>query len=189
MNWIADIIDRHRRSVCGLVILLTAVALVGISRLDFSMNPSSDIRGDDTDWRILEEFYNEFDPDGLALHVPLLKRLDNARVFDYTKTHENKTNHTRTIVQPRCRSHGKGLATEKQATGPTSVGTTFVPGTRSKRFPHGQAATGGSTKSIACTGIPGILEASPISGSPPRTMESTTIRPNSPFAARCTPKC
>jgi len=72
LNWIADIIDAHRRFICGLVVLLTLVALVGISRLDFSMNPSSDIRGDDTDWRILEEFYNEFNPDGQAC-VVLLK--------------------------------------------------------------------------------------------------------------------
>jgi predicted RND superfamily exporter protein len=75
LNWIADIIDSHRRLVCGLIILLTATALVGISRLDFSMNPSSDIRGDDTDWRILEEFYNEFDPDGQACIV--LLKTDN----------------------------------------------------------------------------------------------------------------
>jgi predicted RND superfamily exporter protein len=75
LNWIADIIDSHRRLVCGLIILLTAVALVGISRLDYSMNPSSDIRGDDTDWKILEEFYNEFDPDGQAC-VVLLKADD-----------------------------------------------------------------------------------------------------------------
>jgi predicted RND superfamily exporter protein len=33
------------------------------------MNPSSDVRGDDTDWRVLEEFYNEFDPDGQACIV------------------------------------------------------------------------------------------------------------------------
>jgi len=75
LNWIADIIDSHRRLVCGLIILLTAVALVGISRLDYSMNPGSDIRGDDTDWKVLEEFYNEFNPDGQACFV-LLKADD-----------------------------------------------------------------------------------------------------------------
>ena len=75
MNWIADIIDNHRRLAFGLVILLTAVALVGISRLDSSMNPSSDIRGDDTDWRIVEEFYKEFNPDGQACIV--LLKTDN----------------------------------------------------------------------------------------------------------------
>ncbi|KPK43313.1 MAG: hypothetical protein AMJ65_06125 [Phycisphaerae bacterium SG8_4] len=69
MNWIADIIDSHRRLVCGLVVLLTTVALVGISRLDYSMNPSSDVRGDDTDWKVLEEFYSEFEPDGQACVV------------------------------------------------------------------------------------------------------------------------
>ena len=75
MNWIADVIDSHRGSVYGLIILLTAVALVGISQLDYSMNPSSDIRGDDTDWRVVEEFYEEFDPDGRACVV--LLRADN----------------------------------------------------------------------------------------------------------------
>ncbi|MHC4310095.1 MAG: hypothetical protein ACYSSN_09140, partial [Planctomycetota bacterium] len=75
MDWIVDVIDSHRRSVCGLVILFTAVALVGISRLDCSMNPGSDIRGDDADWRILREFYHEFDPDGGAC-VVLLKTDD-----------------------------------------------------------------------------------------------------------------
>ena len=75
MNWIADIIDTHRRSVCCLIILLTAIALVGISQLDLSMNPSSDIRGDDTDWRILEEFYDEFNPDGQACII--LLKTDN----------------------------------------------------------------------------------------------------------------
>jgi len=44
LNWIADIIDTHRKSVFGLVVLLTIVAVVGISRLDYSMNPGSDIR-------------------------------------------------------------------------------------------------------------------------------------------------
>ncbi|MHC4494931.1 MAG: efflux RND transporter permease subunit [Planctomycetota bacterium] len=72
MNWIADIIDTHRRLVCGLIIVLTVVALVGISRLDYSMNPSSDIRGDDADWKVVKEFYEEFDPDGQAC-VVLLK--------------------------------------------------------------------------------------------------------------------
>ena len=75
MNWIADNIDTHRRLVCGLIILLTVVALVGISRLDYSMNPSSDIRGDDTDWKVLKEFYNEFNPEGQACIV-LLKADD-----------------------------------------------------------------------------------------------------------------
>ncbi|MHC4204908.1 MAG: efflux RND transporter permease subunit [Planctomycetota bacterium] len=75
MNWIADIIDGHRRSVCCLVVILTVVALVGISRLDYSMNPSSDIRGNDTDWKVLEEFYNEFNPEGQAC-VVLLKADD-----------------------------------------------------------------------------------------------------------------
>ena len=75
MNWIADIIDSNRRLVCGLIILLTAIALVGVSHLDYSMNPSSDIRGDDTDWRILEEFYDEFNPEGQAC-VVLLKTED-----------------------------------------------------------------------------------------------------------------
>ncbi len=72
MNWIANIIDTHRRLVCGLIILLTAIALVGMSRLDYSMDPSLDIRGDDTDWRVVREFYEEFDPDGQAC-VVLLK--------------------------------------------------------------------------------------------------------------------
>jgi len=48
---------------------------MGISQLDYSMNPSSDIRGDDTDWKVLEEFYNEFNPDGQACIV-LLKADD-----------------------------------------------------------------------------------------------------------------
>jgi predicted RND superfamily exporter protein len=39
------------------------------------MDPSSDIRGDDTDWRVVEEFYKEFDPDGQAC-VVLLKTDD-----------------------------------------------------------------------------------------------------------------
>ena len=72
MNWIADIIDAHRRSVFGLVVVLTALALMGISRLDYSMNPGSDIRGDDTDWKAVEEFYSEFEPEGQAC-VVLLK--------------------------------------------------------------------------------------------------------------------
>lgn len=72
LNWIADIIDAHRRLVCGLVVILTAVALVGISRLDYSMNPESDIRGEDVDWKNVEEFYNEFNTDGQAC-VVLLK--------------------------------------------------------------------------------------------------------------------
>ena len=72
MNWIADIIDAHRRLVCGLVVILTVVALVGISRLDCSMNPQSDIRGEDADWKNVEEFYNEFNTDGQAC-VVLLK--------------------------------------------------------------------------------------------------------------------
>jgi len=75
LNWIADIIDAHRRSICGLVLLLTAVALVGISRLDYSMNPSTDIRGEDADWKIVEEFYSEFEPEGQAC-VVLLKAED-----------------------------------------------------------------------------------------------------------------
>jgi len=75
LNWIADIIDAHHRSVFGLVVVLTAVALMGISRLDYSMNPGSDIRGDDTDWKVLEEFYSEFNPEGQACIV-LLKTDD-----------------------------------------------------------------------------------------------------------------
>jgi predicted RND superfamily exporter protein len=66
LNWIADTIDRHRRFVCGLNVFLTILALVGISRLDCSMNPASDIRGDDANWKILREFYGEFDPEGQA---------------------------------------------------------------------------------------------------------------------------
>ncbi len=72
LNWIADIIDAHRRLICGLVVLITAVAFVGISRLDYSMNPSSDIRGNDADWKVVEEFYSEFEPEGQAC-VVLLK--------------------------------------------------------------------------------------------------------------------
>jgi hypothetical protein len=75
LNWIADIIDGHRRSVCGLIILLTVAALVGMSRLDYSMNPGSDIRGDDSDWKILEEFYEVFNPEGQACFV--LLKTDN----------------------------------------------------------------------------------------------------------------
>lgn len=71
MNWIADTIDSHRRIICTLIVLLTAVALVGIHRLDFSMNPASDVRGDDTDWRLLREFYQEYDPEGQACIVLL----------------------------------------------------------------------------------------------------------------------
>ena len=72
LNWIADVIDTHRKSVCGFVVLLTAVALVGISRLDYSMNPGSDIRGEDADWRVVSKFYSEFEPEGQAC-VVLLK--------------------------------------------------------------------------------------------------------------------
>jgi len=72
LNWIADTIDSHRRLVFGLIVLLTTLALIGISRLDCSMNPSSDIRGDDADWKVLREFYGEFDPDGQAC-LTLLK--------------------------------------------------------------------------------------------------------------------
>ncbi|MFC1634674.1 RND family transporter [Planctomycetota bacterium] len=72
MNWIADTIDSHRRIIFCLIALLTALALVGISRLNYSMNPASDIRGDDADWKIVREFYNEFNPDGEAC-VLLLK--------------------------------------------------------------------------------------------------------------------
>jgi uncharacterized protein len=71
LNWIADTIDSHRRIICTLIVLLTAVALVGIHRLDFSMNPASDVRGDDTDWRLLREFYQEYDPEGQACIVLL----------------------------------------------------------------------------------------------------------------------
>jgi len=39
------------------------------------MNPSSDIRGDDADWRVLKEFYDAFDPEGQA-SVVLLKAGD-----------------------------------------------------------------------------------------------------------------
>jgi len=72
VNWIADTIDRHRGLVCGLIALLTAIALVGISRLDYSMDPGSDIRGNDADWTVIKEFYKEFNSDGQAC-VVLLK--------------------------------------------------------------------------------------------------------------------
>ncbi len=72
LNWIADTIDSHRRIVLVLIAILTVLALVGISRLDCSMNPASDIQGDDEDWRVVREFYDEFNPDGEAC-VLLLK--------------------------------------------------------------------------------------------------------------------
>ena len=72
MNWIANTIDRHRRFVLGLIVLLTIIALAGISRLDYSMNPASDIRSDNKDWENLKEFSSEYGSEGQAC-VVLLK--------------------------------------------------------------------------------------------------------------------
>ena len=69
MNWIADVIDNHRRLVCGLIALLTAIAVVGVSRLDYSMNPGSDLRGDDTDHTVIKDLYKEFGSDDWACVV------------------------------------------------------------------------------------------------------------------------
>jgi len=72
VNWIADTIDHHRRFVFCLIALLTILALAGISRLDYSMNPASDIRSDNKDWDNLRDFISEFGSEGQAC-VLLLK--------------------------------------------------------------------------------------------------------------------
>jgi predicted RND superfamily exporter protein len=54
---------------------LTAIALVGASRLDYSTNPDSDLRGDDIEHRLFEELHEEFGSDHLAC-VLLVKTED-----------------------------------------------------------------------------------------------------------------
>lgn len=71
VNWIADAIDRHRIFVLSLIVLLTVLALVGISRLNCSMNPAADIRGDSEEWDTLKEFFGEFGSEGQACVVIL----------------------------------------------------------------------------------------------------------------------
>jgi len=52
---------------CGVIVLLTAVALVGITRLDYEMQPGTDVRSDDDnqDYKLLVKLYKEFNHDTL----------------------------------------------------------------------------------------------------------------------------
>lgn len=64
MNWLADTIGSHRRLAWALVVLATAAAIIGVTRLDYA-ELRDEARGKDSGYASLEELYREFGSEDL----------------------------------------------------------------------------------------------------------------------------
>lgn len=69
MNQIAHFIDRHRRLVSFALIALTAFSLAGMARLEYAVEPRTEIRGDGSDFEFLEGVFEDFGSDDFELIV------------------------------------------------------------------------------------------------------------------------
>ena len=63
MKRYAALITSHPRLVAGIALLVTAVAAVGLGRLDFDEDPRNFVHRDDADREILDELFDDFGAD------------------------------------------------------------------------------------------------------------------------------